>query len=85
MVTQGVGAIAAGGVLYLSASGKPGFDAAGGFATNGYGEHSPGGYSLQAALICEIVMTFFFVFIIRGATDGRARRPVSPALRPVSH
>jgi aquaporin Z len=72
VIAQVVGALAAGGVLYLIASGKAGFDAAGGFASNGYGEHSPGGYSLQAALICEIVMTFFFVFIIMGATDGRA-------------
>jgi aquaporin Z len=71
IVAQVVGALAAGGVLYLIASGKPGFEA-GGFASNGFGELSPGGYSLQAALICEIVMTFFFVLIIMGATDGRA-------------
>ena len=72
IVAQVIGAIAAGGVLYLIASGKAGFDASAGFASNGYGEHSPGGYSLQAALICEIVMTFFFVMIIMGATHGRA-------------
>ncbi|NCT68782.1 MAG: aquaporin Z [Rhodanobacteraceae bacterium] len=72
VVAQVLGALAAGGVLYLIASGKPGFEAAGGFASNGYGEHSPGGYSLQAALICELVMTFFFVLIIMGATDARA-------------
>ena len=72
VVAQVLGALAAGGVLYLIASGKPGFDAAGGFASNGYGEHSPGGYSLQAALLCELVMTFFFVLIIMGATDARA-------------
>jgi aquaporin Z len=72
VVAQVLGALAAGGVLYLIASGKPSFEAAGGFASNGYGEHSPGGYSLQAALICELVMTFFFVLIIMGATDARA-------------
>jgi aquaporin Z len=72
IIAQVVGAVAAGGVLYLIASGKAGFDASAGFASNGYGEHSPGEYSLQAALICEIVMTFFFVMIIMGATHGRA-------------
>lgn len=72
IVAQVLGGLAAGTVLYLIASGKAGFDAAGGFASNGYGAHSPGGYSMQAALICEIVMTFFFVFIIMGATHGRA-------------
>src|SRR6185312_7283598 len=77
-VAQVVGAIAAGGVLYLIASGKAGFDASAGFASNGYGEHSPGGYSLQAALICEIVMTFFFVMIIMGATHGRAPAGFAP-------
>ena len=78
IVAQVVGAVAAGGVLYLIASGKAGFDASAGFASNGYGEHSPGGYSLQAALICELVMTFFFVFIIMGATDGRAPAGFAP-------
>src|SRR4051794_11926033 len=72
IIAQVVGAIAAAGVLYLIASGKAGFDASAGFASNGYGEHSPGGYSMQAALICEIVMTFFFVMIIMGSTHGRA-------------
>jgi aquaporin Z len=72
IVAQVIGAIVAGGVLYLVASGKPGFDASAGFASNGYGEHSPDHYSMQAALICEIVMTFFFVMIIMGATHGRA-------------
>jgi len=72
IVAQVIGAIAAGGVLYLIASGKPGFDALAGFASNGYGDHSPDHYSMQAALICEIVMTFFFVMIIMGATHGRA-------------
>ncbi|HEX7769143.1 MAG TPA: aquaporin Z [Dokdonella sp.] len=71
IVAQVVGALAAGGVLYLIASGKPGF-APGGFASNGFGDLSPGGYSMQAALVCEIVMTFFFVFIIMGATHGNA-------------
>lgn len=71
IVAQVIGAIAAGGVLYLIASGKPGF-APGGFASNGFGELSPGGYSMQAALVCEVVMTFFFVFIIMGATHGNA-------------
>jgi aquaporin Z len=59
-------------VLYLIASGKAGFDLAGGFASNGYGEHSPGGYSLTAALITEVVMTFMFLIVILGATHGRA-------------
>jgi len=72
IVAQVIGAIVAAGVLYLIASGKAGFDASAGFASNGYGEHSPGGYSMQAALVCEIVMTFFFVMIIMGATHGRA-------------
>ena len=72
VVVQVLGAIAAAGVLYLIASGKQGFDASAGFASNGFGEHSPDHYSMQAALICEIVMTFFFVMIIMGATHGRA-------------
>jgi aquaporin Z len=78
VIAQVVGAIAAAGVLYLIASGKAGFDASAGFASNGYGEHSPGGYSIQAALICEIVMTFFFVMIIMGATHGRAPAGFAP-------
>lgn len=65
---QVLGAIAGAGVLYLIASGKAGFDLAAGFASNGYGEHSPGGYSLGAAFVCEVVMTFFFLFIILGTT-----------------
>ena len=72
VVAQVLGGIAGAGVLYLIASGKAGFDLAGGFASNGYGEHSPGGYSLQAALVCEIVMTFMFLLVILGATDKRA-------------
>ena len=73
IVTQVIGAIAAGGVLYLIASGKAGFDAgASGFASNGYGEHSPGGYSMTAAIICELVMTAFFLIVIHGATHKNA-------------
>ncbi len=72
IVAQVIGAIVAAGVLYLIASGKPGFDASTGFASNGFGDHSPDHYSMQAALVCEIVMTFFFVMIIMGATHGRA-------------
>jgi aquaporin Z len=71
IIAQVAGAIVAAIVLYLIASGKPGFEV-GGFAANGYGEHSPGGYSLMAALICEVVMTFMFLFIILGVTDPRA-------------
>jgi aquaporin Z len=73
IVAQVIGGIAAGGVLYLIASGKPGFDAAAsGFASNGYGVHSPGGYSMGAAAVCELVMTGFFIFIIMGATHRSA-------------
>lgn len=72
VVAQVAGAILASGVLYLIASGKAGFDLAGGFASNGFGEHSPGGYDLRAALICEIVMTFGFLMVILGVTDPRA-------------
>ena len=72
IVVQVCGAIAAAAVLYLIASGKPGFDVAAGFASNGYGEHSPGGYSLVASLVTEVVMTFMFVLIILGATHTRA-------------
>ena len=72
IVAQVLGAIAASGVLYVIASGKAGFDLSGGFASNGYGEHSPGGYSLMACLVAEIVLTFFFLFVILGATDSRA-------------
>jgi aquaporin Z len=72
IVAQVVGGIAAAAVLYLIASGKAGFDLAGGFASNGYGEHSPGKYSLTSALVCEIVMTFMFLIIILGVTHKRA-------------
>jgi aquaporin Z len=78
IVAQVLGAIAAGGVLYLIASGKAGFEVAAGFASNGYGEHSPGGYSLQAALITEVVMTMMFVLVILGATDKRAPAGFAP-------
>jgi aquaporin Z len=72
IAAQVVGAIVAAGVLYLIASGKSGFDVSAGFASNGYGAHSPGGYSLTAAVITEVVMTFMFVIIILGATHQRA-------------
>jgi aquaporin Z len=72
VVAQVFGALAGAGVLYVIASGKPGFDLAGGFASNGYGEHSPGGYSLTAALVTEIVMTFMFLVVILGTTHRRA-------------
>jgi aquaporin Z len=72
IAAQVFGAIAAGGVLYIIASGATGFDVSAGFAANGYGEHSPGGYSLAAALLSEVVMTLFFLLVILGATDARA-------------
>jgi aquaporin Z len=72
IVVQVCGAIAAAAVLYAIASGKPGFDAAAGFAANGYGDHSPGNYTLASALITELVMTFMFVLVILGATHTRA-------------
>ena len=72
IVAQVVGGIAAAAVLYLIASGKAGFDLAGGFASNGYGEHSPGKYSLTSALVCEIAMTFMFLLVILGTTHKRA-------------
>ncbi|MDY0378572.1 MAG: aquaporin Z, partial [Desulfobacterales bacterium] len=75
---QVLGAIAAGGVLYLIASGKAGFDLSAGFASNGYGAHSPGGYSLLAALVCEVVMTMMFLLVILGATDKRAPLGMAP-------
>jgi aquaporin Z len=78
IVAQVLGAIVAGGVLYVIASGAPGFDVAKGFASNGYAEHSPGGYSLVAALVCEVVMTMFFLLVILGATDKRAPAGIAP-------
>lgn len=79
IIAQVFGAITAGGVLYVIASGQTGFDAAAsGFASNGYGEHSPGKYSMVAALVCEIVLTAVFLFVIMGATDGRAPAGFAP-------
>lgn len=78
IVAQVLGGIAAGGVLYTIASGAPGFDVLKGFASNGYGEHSPGGYSLLAALVAEVVMTMFFLIVILGATDKRAPAGFAP-------
>jgi len=78
IIAQVLGGIAAGGVLYLIASGKAGFDVAAGFASNGYGEHSPGGYSLFSAFITEVVMTLMFLVIILGATDKRAPQGFAP-------
>ncbi len=78
IVAQVAGGIAGAAVLYLIASGKAGFDLTAGFASNGYGEHSPGGYGLVAALTTEIVMTFMFLIIILGATDRRAPSGFAP-------
>ena len=78
IVAQVLGALAAGAVLFLIASGKAGFDVTAGFASNGYGDHSPGGYSLSAALVCEIVMTLMFLVVILGATDKRAPQGLAP-------
>lgn len=78
IVAQVLGGVVAGGVLYLIASGKAGFDVSAGFAANGYGDHSPGGYSLQAALITEVVMTMMFLVIILGSTDKRAPQGFAP-------
>ena len=78
IVAQVLGAIVAGAVLYLIASGTAGFDINKGFALNGYGEHSGGGYSLLAAIVCEVVMTMFFLIIIMGSTDKRAPQGLAP-------
>jgi aquaporin Z len=78
IVSQVLGGIAAGGVLYLIASGKAGFDVTGGFASNGFGEHSPGGYSMVAALVTEVVMTMMFLLVILGSTDKRAPQGMAP-------
>ncbi len=78
IVAQVLGAVVAGGILYLIASGKAGFDVSAGFASNGYGDHSPGGYSFLAALITEIVMTMMFLLIILGSTDKRAPQGMAP-------
>ncbi len=78
IVSQVLGGIAAGGILYLIASGQAGFDLAGGFASNGFGEHSPGGYTMTAALITEVVLTAMFLIVIMGATDSRAPAGFAP-------
>ena len=78
IVAQVIGGLAAGGVLYLIASGADGFDAAIGFASNGFGEHSPGGFSMQSAIIAEVVMTMMFLLVIMGATDRRAPAGFAP-------
>lgn len=78
VVAQVLGAIAGAGVLYLIASGKAAFDVAGGFASNGYGAHSPGGYTLLACFVAEAVLTFFFLMIILGSTDSRAPAGFAP-------
>lgn len=78
VAAQVLGAIAASGVLYVIASGKDGFELSAGFASNGYAAHSPGGYSLLACLVAEIVLTFFFLMIIMGSTDKRAPAGFAP-------
>ena len=78
IVAQVLGAIAGAGLLYLIASGKPGFSLNGGFAANGYGNHSPGGYTLLACLVAETFLTFMFLMIILGSTDTRAPKGLAP-------
>jgi aquaporin Z len=78
ILSQVLGAILAGGVLFIIAAGKAGFDVSAGFAANGYETHSPGGYSLLAALVSEVVMTMMFLLIIMGATDKRAPQGFAP-------
>jgi aquaporin Z len=78
ILAQVAGALVAGGVLYLIASGKPGFDVTAGFASNGYGMHSPGGYSLLAGFVTEVVMTMMFLVVILGSTDARAPQGFAP-------
>ena len=78
IVSQLIGAVVAGGVLYVIASGRPGFDVTAGFGSNGYGAHSPAGYSMLAALVTEVVMTAMFLVIIMGATDKRAPQGFAP-------
>lgn len=79
VIAQIVGAVAAAGVLVIIASGKPGFSVvASGLAANGYGEHSPGGYTLMAGFVCEVVLTFFFLLIILGSTESRAPQGFAP-------
>ncbi|SPD73487.1 aquaporin [uncultured Desulfobacterium sp.] len=78
IIAQVLGAVVAGGVLYVIATGKAGFDVSAGFACNGYGAHSPGGYSLIAALVSEVVMTMMFILVILGSTDKRAPQGLAP-------
>jgi aquaporin Z len=78
VIAQVLGGLAGGGILYVIASGAAGFDVTAGFASNGYGEHSPGGYTLMSALVTEVVMTFMFLIIILGATDKRAPAGLAP-------
>lgn len=78
IAAQVLGAVAGAGVLYLIASGAPGFDVTKGFASNGFGAHSPGGYSMMAAFVAEVVMTMFFLLIILGSTDKRAPAGFAP-------
>ncbi|WP_119319132.1 aquaporin Z [Capsulimonas corticalis] len=78
IVAQVLGGVAGAGALYLIASGQPGFSTSGGFASNGYGLHSPGGYSIGACFVSEVVLTFAFLIIIMGATDGRAPKGFAP-------
>ncbi len=78
IIAQVLGGVVAGAVLYLIASGKAGFELSAGFASNGYGAHSPGGYSLLAALVSEVVMTMMFIIVILGATDKRAPQGFAP-------
>jgi aquaporin Z len=78
IIAQLIGGLVAGGVLLIIASGKAGFDVSAGFASNGYGAHSPGGYSLISALVTELVMTMMFLFVILGATDERAPQGMAP-------
>ncbi len=78
IIAQVLGAVVAAALLYFIASGKAGFDLAGGFASNGYGDHSPGGYTAASAFVTEVVATFFFLFIILGATDSRAPAGLAP-------
>ena len=78
IIVQVLGGICGAAILYVIASGQAGFTTAGGFASNGYAQHSPGGYSLLACVVCEVVMTFFFLFVIMGATDKRAPQGLAP-------
>jgi len=78
VIAQLIGATLAAGILYVIASGAAGFDVSAGFAANGYGDHSPGGYSMTAALVCEVVMTMMFLLVILGATSDKAPAGFAP-------